>query len=145
MQKAKITVAENGNGMFGAKIETGTFTFEADAPASMGGKGAPSPYDLILASLGACTTMTIRGHAFQQKIPLEKVKMEMDFQQIDASEWAECPEGVTGPVNVINRKLTLEGAELTDEQRKELIEVADTCPVHQAVHGTIHSPLTVVE
>ncbi|WP_424626807.1 OsmC family protein [Bradyrhizobium sp. SYSU BS000235] len=79
----------------------------------------PNPYDLLSASLAACTAMTVRFQARRQKIPLERVEVGVSFSH-----------GLRGERDSFERTLVLEG-ELDAKQRAFLLEAANLCPVGQ--------------
>jgi len=117
------------------QVEAGPHTLLTDEPASVGGndRGA-TPYDLLLASLGACTSMTLRMYADRKGWPLQHVSVDLEHSKIHAEDCAQC-ETDTGRVDRIERKLTVLGPELTEEQRARLLEIADRCPVHRTLEG----------
>ena len=99
---------------------------------SVGGNGSgPSPYEYLLAGLGACTSMTIRLYADLKKIPLERVSVLLKHDKIHAVDCEEC-ETKEGKIDRIDREITLEG-DLSAEQRAKLMEIADKCPVHRTL------------
>ncbi len=108
----------------------------ADEPASYGGHylGA-TPYQLVAAGLGACTSMTIRMYARQKKIPLEHVQVDVVHNKVHAEDCASCSQN-GGKIDRFERKITLSG-DLTEEQRQRLLEIADRCPVHRTLEGEI--------
>ena len=114
----------------------GTHRYLADEPVSVGGNGSgPSPYEYLLAGLGACTSMTIRLYADLKKLPLERVAVRLKHDKIHAADCENC-ETKEGKIDRIDREITLDG-ELTAEQRTKLMEIADKCPVHRTLHGEI--------
>jgi uncharacterized OsmC-like protein/alpha-beta hydrolase superfamily lysophospholipase len=132
-----VLVAETGNGKFEQSIIAGTHRYLADEPVSAGGNGSgPSPYDYLLAALGACTSMTIRLYADLKKIPLARVAVALRHDKIHAVDCAEC-ETKEGKIDRIDREVTLEG-DLTPQQRARLMEIADKCPVHRTLHSEIN-------
>jgi putative redox protein len=90
---------------------------------------------LLLAGLGACTTMTIRMYADLKKLPLERVSVRLKHEKIHATDCAEC-ETKEGKIDRIDRVVTLEGT-LDDAQRAKLMEIADKCPVHRTLHNEV--------
>jgi len=95
----------------------------------------PSPYDFLLAGLGACTAMTLRLYADQKQWPLERVSVRLSHQKIHAADCADC-ETREGRIDRIEREISLAGA-LTAEQRARLLEIADKCPVHRTLHSEV--------
>lgn len=107
----------------------------ADEPLSVGGSNlGPTPYDLLLMSLGACTSMTIRMYANLKKIPLEDIDIQLSHDRVHADDCSECGEGRQGKVERISRVITLKG-DLTEEQRQRILAIADRCPVHRTLES----------
>ena len=130
-------VTETRMGPFQQSIDVGPHHLTADEPVSAGGlDSGPSPYDFLLAALGACTSMTLRLYAEHKKIPLERVSVTLSHAKIHAADCAEC-ETKDGKIDRIERVLTLTG-DLTDEQRVRLLEIADKCPVHRTLTSEIN-------
>ncbi|TCP48464.1 putative redox protein [Tamaricihabitans halophyticus] len=128
-----VVVSENGEGAYGQSISAGTHEFPADEPRPIGLDTGPSPYDLLLAALGACTSMTLRMYAERKKLPLEQVTVALRHEKVHAKDCAEC-ESTEGKVDRIDRTVRLVG-ELTDQQRARLLEIADSCPVHRTLRS----------
>ena len=100
-----------------------------------GDDGGPSPYDLLLAALGACTTMTLRMYAERKGIALKRASVTLKHEKIHAADCATC-ETKEGKVDRIERTIALEGA-LDQAERARLIEIADRCPVHRTLTSEI--------
>ena len=131
-----VVVRETGNGSFQQDVIVGRHRFHADEPVSVGGSDTgPGPYDLLLAGLGACTSMTIRMYADRKQLPLERVSVTLAHDKIHAADCADC-ETREGKVDVIERAIELTG-NLDDAQRARLMEIADKCPVHRTLHSEI--------
>lgn len=130
-----VTVTENGKGPYGQRIAAGQHVLSADEPAPVGHDTGPSPYDLLLASLGACTSMTLRMYASRKKWPLKSVTVSLRHSRIHAADCAEC-DTQTGHLDRVERTIQLVG-DLDDEQRQRLLEIADRCPVHRTLHSEI--------
>ena len=127
-----VRVSESGMGPFGQTVEAGRHRFVADEPMDVGGlDGGPGPYDLLLAALGACTSMTLRMYANRKKWPLKRTAITLSHKKIHAEDCAEC-ETEEGRVDRIERTVTLEG-DLDADQRQRLLEIAERCPVHQTL------------
>jgi putative redox protein len=131
-----VLVRETRKGRFQQEIISGTHHFVADEPASVGGlNSGPGPYDLLLAALGACTSMTLRLYAEQKKLPLTRVEVRLRHDRIYAVDCAEC-ETKEGLIDHIERVITLEG-DLDAKQRARLMEIADKCPVHRTLKSEV--------
>jgi uncharacterized OsmC-like protein/pimeloyl-ACP methyl ester carboxylesterase len=131
-----VTVMETGQGKFQQTIRAGHHTLVADEPVAQGGlDSGPNPYDLVLAGLGACTSMTLRLYADHKGLPLDRVSVALKHSRIHAADCETC-ETKEGKVDRIDRILTLTG-DLDAEQRKRLLEIADKCPVHRTLTSEI--------
>jgi len=118
------------------EILAGRHALVADEPASVGGTDAgPTPYGLLSAALGACTTMTVRMYARRKDWPLRRVSVEVEHDRVHARDCERC-ETKDGKIDRFRRRLKLEG-ELSDEQRARLLEIADKCPVHRTLHSEV--------
>ncbi|MDQ6624155.1 MAG: OsmC family protein [Verrucomicrobiota bacterium] len=132
---ADVVVHGKASG-FLQEIKSGRFHLQADEPASVGGTdAAPTPYDYLLAGLGACTSMTIGLYARKKKWPLEDVRVELHHSRIHAQDCADC-ETTEGLLDHIEVKVDLIGP-LTPEQRAKLLEIAGKCPVHRTLKSEI--------
>ena len=108
----------------------------ADEPVEAGGLGSgPSPYDLLLAGLGACTSMTLRLFADRKGWNLRNIRVALNHRKIHAEDCADC-ETREGRLDEITRAIVLDG-ELDADQRARLLEIADKCPVHRTLHSEI--------
>ena len=131
-----VVVRETLHGQFQQEIISGRHHLIADEPKDAGGLGSgPGPYDLLLASLGACTSMTLRLYADHKKLPLFRTQVRLRHSRIYATDCAEC-ETKEGILDRIERIITLEG-DLDDQQRARLMEIADKCPVHRTLKSEI--------
>ena len=130
-----VLVRGSGAG-FSQEIVAGPHHLSADEPGTSGGKDSgPTPYDLLLAALGACTSMTVGMYARRKKWPLEGIVVRLQHTKTHAEDCAECGTRV-GIVDCIERELELTGP-LTAEQRSELLEIAEKCPVHRTLKSEI--------
>ena len=102
----------------------------------------PGPYDLLLAALGACTSMTVRLYADSSKFRFCAVASGCSHEKIYAKDCAEC-ETHEGKIDHIDSAITFEG-ELDAAQRAKLMEIADKCPVHRTLESEIDIHTTEV-
>ena len=111
----------------------------ADEPFNAGGSDAgPTPYELLLAALGACTSMTVRMYADRKQWPLQDVHVELSYAGVHAKDCADCDSG-SQMVTEIEMDITFDG-DLSEDQRTRLLEIASKCPVHR----TLTSPIQIV-
>jgi uncharacterized OsmC-like protein/fermentation-respiration switch protein FrsA (DUF1100 family) len=132
-----VVVHETRSSKFQQMISIGPHRMLADEPVAAGGEDTgPGPYDLVLAGLGACTSMTMRLYAERKSMPLERVTVTLSHRKIYAEDCAQC-ETKTGMLDKIERVIAMEGA-LDAEQHRKLMEIADKCPVHRTLTSEIH-------
>lgn len=134
--EGRVVVASTGASAFQQAVAMGPHHLLADEPLHMGGSNTgPAPYDLLLAGLGACTSMTLHLYAERKGWPLERVQVNLKHDKLHAQDCEDC-ETHSGKVDVIDRTLTLQG-DLNAEQRAKLLEIADKCPVHRTLHSEV--------
>ena len=125
MNERNVMVAESGNGPFGQYVIAGSHVFGADERENLGGKNTgPDPYELLLAGLGACTSMTVRMYADRKKLPLACCEVRLRHLQRAAADGSS--------VDKFERVITLTG-DLSPEQRKSLLDIAERCPVSKTL------------
>ena len=130
-----VTVTETGTGTYTQQITAGHHRLLADEPQPIGDDAGPSPYDLLLAALGACTSMTLRMYANRKGWPLEQVRVTLRHSRIHGEDCAEC-ETTSGLIDHIDRDIELVGG-LDDTQRQRLLGIANRCPVHQTLTSEV--------
>ena len=125
----EVVVRGNAEG-FTQEIVVGPHQITVDEPKDMGGddKG-PTPYDLLLASLGSCTSITVTMYAQRKGWPLQDVTIRLRHPRIHAEDCAEC-ETKEGKIDQIELDFELAGP-ISSEQRSKLLEIAKKCPVHR--------------
>ena len=123
------------------EITAGDHVIFADEPESAGGDDTgPSPYELLLGALGACTSITLRMYARRKGWPLESVEVELTHRKDYEADCEHCEED-SARLDVIEVKVDLRG-DLTDEQRARLLSIAQRCPVNRTlINGvkTVHT------
>ena len=133
-QEEAVVVTETRQGKFQNLVSSGPHGFIADEPTSYGGLGSgPSPYDLLCAALGTCTTMTIRLYADRKKLPLERVTCRVDHEKTHAKDMDQGVGDNDVKPDKFTRRIMLEGP-LSEEVKARIMEIADKCPVHKTLH-----------
>jgi putative redox protein len=121
-------------GALAQTIRAGKHVLVADEPPSVGGSDAgPTPHDLLLASLGACTSMTLQMYANRKRWPVDGIAIRLKHRRIHASDCESC-EARDGYIDCIEKDIVVSG-DLDDAQIKRLAEIADRCPVHRTLQG----------
>jgi putative redox protein len=132
-----VLVRETRRSLFQQEIVSGKHRLLADEPVKAGGLDSGlGPYDLLLAALGACTSMTVRLYADRKQLPLRRTQVRLQHQKIHAQDCAEC-ETQEGMIDHIDRFITFEG-DLDAAQRAKLLEIADKCPVHRTLKSEVN-------
>lgn len=124
---------ESAAGTYAQLIKARVHEWAAGEPADVGGTdNGPTPYEILLSALGACTSITVEMYAARKGWPLDKVHVTLEHSK------EERPGENDGkPVDMIDRIVRLEGA-LDDEQRAKLLEIAEKCPVHRTLTNQIN-------
>src|ERR1700738_3721110 len=121
---------------FAQEILAGPHRMPSDEPPPAGGTDTgPSPYDLLLAALGSCTSITVGMYARRKGWPLEELTVNLRHSKVHALDCAEC-ETKEGMLDRIERDIHFAG-KLTTEQRSKLLEIANKCPVHRTLMSEI--------
>jgi putative redox protein len=139
--EGRVTVTELGPGRFTQQITVGAHRLVADEPPPVGDDAGPTPYDLVLAGLGACTSMTLRMYADRKGWPLDDVRVTLQHSRIHAKDCADC-ETTKGFIDQIDKSIELIG-DLDDEQRQRLLHMAERCPVHLTLTSEVHITTTL--
>lgn len=117
-------IATIGSTDFQVQLDDGMHKWLADEPESLGGRDTgPAPASLLLSSLGACTSITLKMYAKRKDWPLDAVRVVLSMTT-----------GAEG--TAIDRNIVLSGA-LSAEQRERLLQIANACPVHKILTGAI--------
>ena len=106
---ATVTVHGSASG-FAQEISVGRHRLVGDEPILVGGTDTgPNPYDLLLAALGSCTSMTVAMYARRKRWPLEAVTVRLRHSKIHAADCEEC-ETKVGRLDQIECDLEFTGA-----------------------------------
>jgi putative redox protein len=119
-------------------ISVGHHFFQGDEPFDVGGRDAgPNPFELLLAALGTCTSITVRMYADRKGWPLEDIQVQLAYAPVP-SENCDTSNEAAELVDGIQEELILVG-DLSEAQRRRLAEIAARCPVHR----TLGSPISI--
>jgi putative redox protein len=133
--EGRVTVRGAADG-FVQEIVAGRHQLRSDEPVSVGGTDTgATPYDLLLAALGSCTSMTVGMYARRKQWPLTRVTVRLSHSRVHARDCAVC-DTETAMLTVIDRNVEFEGP-LSDEQRERLLAIANRCPVHLTLTSRI--------
>ena len=124
--QTQVVVADDGGAPYSHSVTIGRHVLTADEPPSRGGRDSgPSPYEYLLAGLGACTAITLRMYAERHNWPLRRVRAELWHEK------AILP-GAASATDHFHRVIHLDG-DLTEEQRARLFQIAERCPVSETL------------
>jgi len=132
-----VVVAETGPGKFANGVSVGgRHSLLADEPTEYGGTDTgPTPYDLVLAGLGACKTMTMRLYAERKGFPLDSTRVTLKHAKIHAEDCASC-ETEDGRIDRIEVEIEVIG-DMDAETRKKITKIAEKCPVHRTLQSEV--------
>ena len=137
-----VRVSEADPGGFLQDVQAGPHHLLADEPLAYGGSNrGPSPYGLLAAGLGACTSMTMRMYARRKGWALDHVSVDVSHDKVHAQD-AGAP--VSTKIDVFRRRITLEG-DLDETERQKLLAIADKCPVHKTLEASSRVDTELVE
>jgi uncharacterized OsmC-like protein len=135
--RVKLTMKEG----FRTQITAGAHALIADEPKEAGGTDeGPSPYELLLAALGACTAMTLKMYVERKKLPITDVEVSLTFDRIHIDDCESCVKEErlnNQEVQHISRLIYVTG-DVTEEQKERLLYIAGRCPVHVTLHSNPH-------
>jgi putative redox protein len=116
--EGEVTVRGDANG-FAQEIAVGRHRLASDEPVASGGTNTgPTPYDLLLAALGSCTSITVAMYARRKRWPLESVTVRLGHSRVHATDCAEC-ETKDGHIDRID------------------VAIAEKCPVHRTLKAEV--------
>ncbi len=135
-EEPRETIVRASANRFAQRIEVGSHVLTADEPRAVGGTDAgPTPYELLISALGACTSMTLSLYARRKHWPLEGVTVKLRHTKVHAADCENC-ETKVGMLDRIERDIELHG-DLSEEQRARLLEIASKCPVHRTLTSEV--------
>ncbi len=121
---------------YAQNISVGPHVLQADEPVEVGGNDAgPNPYELLLAALGSCASITVRMYSERKQWPLQRVHVDLSWARVHAEDCAECDTEVR-MVDGIEMEISFLG-DLSEDQQKRLFEIANKCPVHRTLSSQV--------
>lgn len=114
-------------------MSNGRHEWLADEPATLGGSDTgPNPYELLLASLAACTCITLSFYCKRKGISLDSIKASYDFGRVHADDCDNCDDPKAGFIDKITSHVEIDG-DFDEAQRQRLAEIVERCPVHKTL------------
>ncbi|HXD30225.1 MAG TPA: OsmC family protein [Pyrinomonadaceae bacterium] len=135
---SKAVIVNDGLIRYVQNISVGHHLLQADEPVASGGSDAgPDPYELLLAALGACISITLRMYADRKQWPLDGVQVRLSYARVHAEDCATC-DSEAKLIDIIDVEVSVVG-DLSEDQHRRLLEIAGKCPVHR----TLASPISI--
>ncbi|MEJ2584766.1 MAG: bifunctional alpha/beta hydrolase/OsmC family protein [Robiginitalea sp.] len=129
----EVVASLDGKDGYTTEMKVGNHYMTADEPRDYGGQDfGPSPYELLSASLSACTAMTLQMYARRKQWPLDNVEVHTSYGKEHAQHGAKCHDDPEARIDTFRREIILSGP-LQDDQRQRLMEIAGRCPVHRSL------------
>lgn len=131
------TIVRSGEGLT-ATIDARGHTIVVDEPTDAGGEDAgPTPYELLIGALGACTSITVRMYAARKQWPLESVEVHLGHDRVHAVDCANCDNpDANASLDRITKRIVLQGP-LSADQRERLLQISERCPVQRTLQSSI--------
>jgi len=137
-------MVDDGAVRYSQTISAGPHLLRGDEPVEAGGSDTgPNPYELLLAALGSCASITVRMYADRKQWPLEGVHVELSYSGVHVEDSAAC-DTETRMITGIEMELSFVG-DLSEQQLQRLLEIANKCPVHRTLTSRIQIRGTLAE
>lgn len=122
------TSVEIGKDKYRTEVRASGHSFVADEPTASGGKDlGMNPNELLLASLGTCTAMTLRMYADRKEWPVDRIIVDLTLDIV---------KGNQQQTTYIKRHIRIDG-DIDDEKRQRMLQIADSCPLHRIMTNPI--------
>lgn len=133
----QVAASTNAEDKFTTYIMAGNHRLTADEPEKVGGSEfGPTPYDFLSTALAACTAMTVQMYARRKEWKLENVTVHINHSREHATDCLQC-EDEKSRIDTFRKLLSFEG-DLSPDQTRRLMEIADRCPVHRTLTGSVN-------
>lgn len=118
-------------------ISNGRHTWRADEPPDAGGDDTgPTPYELLVGALGACTLITVALYCRHKSIPLKSISATYEHGRIHAKDCEDCGDTKKGFIDQLTSRVRIVGA-FDEDQRKRLEQIVGRCPVHKTLENGV--------
>jgi putative redox protein len=115
------------------QITNGRHSWLADEPPEVEGTDSgPTPYEMLLGALAACTCITLSMYAKRKGIALTSISVQYTHDRVHADDCELCDDDATGFIDTVRSQIFVEG-DFTDAQRERLAQIAERCPVHKTL------------
>lgn len=129
--------AHSDNRGFRTAMNIAGHALVADEPVSVGGTDqGPSPYGLISAALASCTAMTLHSYAKLKQLPVRDIRVLVRHDKVHETDCERCEDDSGARIDQLERRIWIDG-DLPDTVRERMLQIADRCPVHRTLHGTV--------
>lgn len=129
--------AHSDNRGFRTPVNVAGHQLVVDEPVAVGGTDqGPSPYGLISAALASCTAMTLHSYAKLKQLPVRDIRVLVRHDKVHELDCEHCDDGADAKIDQLERTIWIEG-EVSDTVRERLLEIADRCPVHRTLDGSV--------
>lgn len=132
----QVAASLDAEDLFTTQLRMGKHSFLADEPVRFGGNNfGPTPYDLLSAGLAACTAMTVQMYARRKEWNVENITVHINHSREHAIDCEKCEES-NAKIDTFKKSIELKG-NLSDDQKRRLMQIADRCPVHKTLSQKI--------
>lgn len=129
--------AHSDNSGFRTDLNIAGHALVADEPVAVGGTDlGPSPYGLISAALASCTAMTLHGYAKMKQLQVRDIRVLVQHRKVHEVDCEHCEDDAGAKIDHLERTIWIEG-DILDAARERLMQIADRCPVHRTLHGSV--------
>lgn len=122
---------------FAVDITDGNHTWRSDEPIEVGGADTgPTPYELLLGALAACTCITLSMYAQRKGIAITSISARYTYEKVHADDCGFCDDDDKGFIDTVSSQVFVEG-DFDEDERARLEEIAVRCPVHKTLERGI--------
>lgn len=131
------TITADLSSGFAVELRAGDHVWHADEPTDLGGADTgPTPYELLLSAVAACTCITVSMFCRRKGWDLHSISARYDIDKVHADDCDDCEDDSRGYVERIRSEVFIEGS-FDDAQRARLADIARRCPVHKTLDNGV--------